>query len=304
MAEVKNAVIVGAGPAGMAAAIYLQRAGLAPLVLEKDTPGGLLRNANLVENYPGFTRGIRGEELAARFVEQMESLGIDVKKDSAKKVKLTGDIFKTETESAELASRAVIIASGTRPRVPRIPGVEGLQGKKVFSDIVSMHIPENKGNHYLVLGGGDAAFDYALNLCGRGHRATIVSRSRPQCLPLLRERAAANGIAVREGILVEQVEETVKGVVMRCRAGPRRLRLYGDAVVVAYGRTPELGMLDRALLRRVKNIESPPATEVPGLYLAGDVARGKNRQTGIAVGDGIMAAMLLEQFVASRRRKG
>ena len=304
MAGVKNAVIVGAGPAGMAAAIYLKRAGLTPLVLEKDSPGGLLRNANLVENYPGFTSGIRGEELAARFVEQVESLGIDVKKDSVKKVKLAGDIFKIETESAELASRAVIIASGTRPRIPRIPGLVGLQGKKVFSDIISMHIPENKGSHYLVLGGGDAAFDYALNLCGQGHRATIVSRSQPHCLPLLGERAAANGIAVREDILVEQVEETVQGVVMRCRAGPRRLRLYGDAVVVAYGRTPELGMLDRSLLRRVRDPDAPPATDVPGLYLAGDVARGRNRQTGIAVGDGIMAAMLLEQFVASRRRKG
>jgi thioredoxin reductase (NADPH) len=304
MAEVKNAVIVGAGPAGMAAAIYLQRVGLAPLVLERDTPGGLLRNANLVENYPGFTRGIEGEELAAQFVEQMKNLSIEVKRSSAKKVKLTGNIFKTETESIEISSHAVIIASGTRPKVPRIPGVEGLQGKKVFSDIVSMHIPENKEYHYLVLGGGDAAFDYALNLCRRGHRATIVVRSRPQCIALLRERAAANGIVVREGILVEQVEETVQGVVMRCRTGPRRLRLYGDAIVIAYGRSPELGMLDSSLLGRVKNVESPPATEVPGLYLAGDVARGRNRQTGIAVGDGIMAAMLLEQFVKSRRRKG
>jgi thioredoxin reductase (NADPH) len=219
-------------------------------------------------------------------------------------VKLTRDTFKTETESGELASRAVIIASGTRPKVPRIPGVEGLQGKKVFSDIISMHIPENKDYHYLILGGGDAAFDYALNIRGRGHRATIVSRSQPQCLPLLRERAATKGIAVREGIVVEQVEETVQGVVMRCRAGPRRLRLYGDAVVVAYGRTPELRMLDRSLLRRVRNLRAPPATDVPGLYLAGDVVRGRNRQTGIAVGDGIMAAMLLEQFVTSRRRKG
>ena len=302
MDEVRNAAIIGAGPAGMAAAIYLQRAGLAPVVLEKGAMGGLLRNANLVENYPGFAGGIRGEELAARFVEQVESLGIEVRKEAVKTVRMAGGAFRIETDAREDSSQAVIVASGTRPKIPEIPGIRGLCGKKVFFEVVTVHFDENEGHHVIVLGGGDAAFDYALNFDRRGHRVTIVSRSKPRCLPLLRERTAEKGIVVKEGLMVEQLEETPKGVVARCRTGAKRERIYGDAVVVAHGRAPELGMLDRSLLRRVRNPENPPETSVPGLYLAGDVARGEYRQTGIAVGDGIMAAMLLERYVMDTRR--
>ena len=303
MDEMRNAAIIGAGPAGMAAAIYLQRAGLDPLVLEKKALGGLLRNANLVENYPGFAGGIRGEELVARFAEQVGSLSIEVRKEAVKTVKLVGGAFRIETDAHEDSSRAVIVASGTRPRIPEIPGIRHLSGKKVFSELASMHFDENEYHHTIVLGGGDAAFDYALNLTGRGHRVTILSRSKPRCLPLLRERAAEKGIVVRESVIVEQLEETEKGVTARCRTGAGRERIYGDAVIVAHGRTPELGMLDRSLLRRVRNPENPPETSVPGLYLVGDVVRGEHRQTGIAVGDGIMAAMLLERYVMDTRRR-
>jgi len=303
MDEMRNAAIIGAGPAGMAAAIYLQRAGLAPVVLEKEALGGLLRNANLVENYPGFAGGIRGEELVARFTEQVESLGIEVRKEAVKTVKLAGGAFRIKTDAREDSSRAAIVASGTRPKIPKIPGIRHLSGKKVFFELVHMHFDDNEDHRIIVLGGGDAAFDYALNLDKRGHRVTIVSRSKPRCLPLLRERAAEKGIVIKEGVMVEQLEETVKGVAARCRTGARREKIYGDAVVVAHGRAPELGMLDRSLLRRVSNPENPPGTRVPGLYLAGDVIRGEHRQTGIAVGDGIMAAMLLERYVMDTRRR-
>ena len=297
MVEVRQAIIVGAGPAGMAAAIYLQRAGLSPLVLEKGEPGGLLREANLVENYPGFPGGIRGADMAALMVEQARDVGVTIAKERAERITLTKGKFVIRTDRRERLSQTLIVATGTRPRTIRLKGLSSLTGKRLFYGVNSISRKGLRGSLVLVVGGGDAAFDYGLNLRGKGCKVTILTRSPPRCLPLLQARAGQAGIDVRTGFIPRSVSERKGRVVLSCSHDRRTVELIGDYVLVACGREPNLELLRDSDLGASIARGGPPMTNVPGLFLVGDAVRDSCRQTGIAVGDGILAAMLAERYV-------
>ncbi|MGQ9586972.1 MAG: NAD(P)/FAD-dependent oxidoreductase [Thermoplasmata archaeon] len=297
MDEAVSAAIIGAGPGGIAAAIYLQRAGVAPLLIERGEPGGLLRSANLVENYPGFPGGVRGVELAERFVDQLRSSGVRVTRANVELVSAVRDGFRVKTDMGDFSCRTVIIATGTRPKEIGLRGCGRLNGKKVFYDIAEIPPELRKDKSIIVVGGGDAAFDYALNLRGKGNRVTVISRSEPHCLPLLRSRAKSSGIDVVTGCVPELVQEKPKGVLLRCRSENGRADFRGDLVLSACGRVPDLSILSPALRRQTRTGKGIPETRAPGMYIVGDAARGRHRQTGIAVGDGIRAAMLVDEFL-------
>ena len=288
----------------MASAMYLHRAGFAPLLLERGERGGLLRNANLVENYPGFPGGIKGVDLVERFSKQLDALDIRVTKAEVKLVSKSGGVFRIKSDIGEFSSRAVIVASGTRPRKSLLRGSDGLLGSKVFNELVDMPLEKVAGKHVVVIGGGDAAFDYALNLQGRGCDVTIISRSEPKCLSLLRARAEAGGIEVALRVVPKQVTVVPRGVSLQCTRGKDRLKFSADYILLACGREPNDEMLSPALRRQVDKATAIPETNVPGLYLAGDLVRGRHRQTGIAVGDGIRAAMLAEEYLPGRGGRG
>jgi thioredoxin reductase len=107
-------VVVGAGPAGIAAAIYLKRAGIDPLVFERDEVGGLLRNAHSVENYPGFPDGVSGQELVELLKRQLVRWRIDVRMEEVHKISREGDVFIVVSESGEVFAKSVIVATGTK----------------------------------------------------------------------------------------------------------------------------------------------------------------------------------------------
>lgn len=298
MAE--RVTIVGAGPSGLAAAIYLHRAGMSPLLLERGTPGGLVRSANLVENYPGFPGGVTGVDLAARFERHLTEVGCPLKKADARHVSVQLDGFKTKTDVGDFNSHCVIIATGTRPKRANLPGGANLVGVKIFDEITDVPQAPGRTRQTLILGGGDAAFDYALNLEARGNEVVIVSRSAPRCLPLLRERAERKGVEVHTGAKSISVIEQKDGLLLSCISGGRRIELRGDWMLRALGRIPNIEVLEPGLRRRIGALSGIPETAVPGLYLAGDVARASHRQTGIAVGDGIQAAMLAKEYLEDK----
>jgi len=277
---------------------------LAPIVLERGERGGLLRNANLVENYPGFVGGIGGLELAERFSKQLDMLDIRVTKADVEIVNRSRSAFRIDSDVGEFSARSLIAATGTRPKKVRLPGGKELLGSKVFDELVDMPLADITNKRTVVIGGGDAAFDYSLNLVGRGSDVTIISRSEPSCLSLLRARAESSDVDLVVGAIPEIVKDESIGASLQCRIGKDHIDYFADYILIACGREPNIEVLSPELRKMVKNAPGIPETKVPGLFLAGDVARGMHRQTAIAVGDGVRAAMLADEYLRERGGKG
>ncbi len=290
--------IIGAGPAGIAAAIQLQRYGFAPIILEKDNVGGLLRNANLVENYPGFPNGIPGPKLVALFEKHLRQVGAEIRRDEVLRLDYDGGNFLAKTQRNTYQATNVIIATGTKPK--QFPIEIPAQAKnRVFSEV--WPLLKTRGKHVTIVGAGDAAFDYALNLASRGNTVTILNRSTEvSCLPLLWERARATpAISYRDQITLQRIEsDTATGRLQlfaddpstKLRAGcsliTNHCLLITDYLLFAIGRETQMDFLTEGV-----KLQAQRLVEDGKLYLVGDVHNDLYRQTAIAVGEGLRAAM-------------
>lgn len=296
MDERQAVTIVGSGPAGMAAAIYLQRAGLEPLLLERNVPGGLLRYGYRIENYPGFPGGIDGDSLAALIHDHLLSVGGKVTIASVERVDRGHDrTFIVTTTQGTAVSDAVIVATGTRPRTIDIPGLKGLEGISAFYDLFELLRAAGRHDRILVYGGGDAAFDQAIRLSEGGHEVTVQCRSVPRCLPLLLERAKTRGIRFVEGMPMVKARTSMDGIALDMKGGGS---MVVNKVLLACGREPEVEILSQTLLPQI--CLRSPISPFPGLFFAGDVVGGTERQVGIAIGSGMSSAMKAEHYVGGR----
>ncbi len=298
MGKQKQVTILGAGPAGIAAAIYLKRTGLTPIILEKQRPGGLLRHAFLVENYPGFPHGISGTKLADMFVLHLHKLGLSVTKSDVNCVEHKNDAFIVRTEKGEFVSSAIIIASGTTPKKIQFPGTDTLEGKRIFYE--PRAIPFRTKKRIIVIGGGDIAFDYTLTLLEKGNDVTILSRSKPVCLPLLKKRVKQQGARLQTSCVPEKIRIHRKSLLLHYRQHDSIIELPADYLLIACGREPNLSFLSPSLTKHTTENKTFSQMSLPGLYFAGDVIRGTCRQTGIAVGDGIYAAMMVHRYIKEK----
>ena len=301
MDQSNEVTIIGAGSAGIAAAIYLKRAGFHPVLLEAYKPGGLLRHAYLVENYPGFPRGISGKKLVELFVEQLHNLGLSIRKSAVKHVHFKNEVFLIDTDQGRLLSSAIIVATGTCPKKLDMKGFASIEGIGLFYDPFSIPLEENEvKKRILVIGGGDIAFDYTLTLLHGGHEVAIISRSEPTCLSLLHNRVLKNGAALHIKCVPEEIVMHRKNILLKCRQNDLDIEFCADFILVACGREPNTWFLSPLLQKYLTTISDVPQTALPGLYFAGDVVRRPYRQVGIAVGDGIRAAMMTERYLKER----
>jgi thioredoxin reductase (NADPH) len=208
-----DVLVLGGGPAGLSAAGQLVRAGLRTMVFERGRPGGLLWNAGWVENYPGFPGGISGPELASLFRDQALNRGVMIEARSIRRLRPSGNgYFMAEADRTSVRAEAAIVASGTRPIFARLPGCAAILGRRAFTEIADFEPDKIKGRRALIIGGGDASFDYALHWLGKGGMAEILIRSKPKSLALLVERARAGGIPIFFGASPVQVTKTLKGI--------------------------------------------------------------------------------------------
>lgn len=286
----EDVTIIGAGPAGIAAAVQLKRFGFEPVVLERERIGGVLVNAHLVENYPGFPEGIRGADLVKLFEAQLRRIGVSVRFEEVIALDYS-DVFRIQTSRRLLSTRIVVIASGTRPRPVEGIAITGNAASRVLFEVHP--IAEAEGKTVAIVGAGDGAFDYALNLSRRNRVIVLNRTARRRCLPLLWERARRiPQISYRENAVLTAVDESGERLSLTGTQPDGTWELEADYVILAIGRIPRLDFLSEGLKARMARLE-----EEGRLYQIGDVKNGLYRQVSIAVGDGVRAAMsICERF--------
>jgi thioredoxin reductase len=284
--EIEDVIIIGAGPGGLATALQLKRYGIDPLVFEHNQVGGLLHNANLVENYPGFPGGIPGPDLVHLFEEQIQDYSIRITTTSVRQLSHQEKLFKVSTPNQDYRSRIIVIASGTKPRqISDIKIPTELQ-EKVFYEVYPLL--DQYDQRIAIIGAGDAAFDYSLNL-GQKNDILILNRTdKISCLPLLRERVKKyRRIKYLQNTQIAKVFRSSNGEVgLECITPDGPTSREVDYLIGAIGRDPQLDFISGQFAKKAIQLEG-----LGELYYVGDVVHGLYRQTAIAVGNGILTSM-------------
>ena len=285
----REVILVGGGPACCSAAIQLVRSNKNILLITKEI-GGLVRNANLLENLLGFSKGIRGEEYVSMMKEQLKETKVPVVIDDVKKVKKIEDHFIIKTSNEEFFSDYVIIGSGTIPRKLQIQGEKkAYQNRKLFYDVYQAKAYLEKNDDVIIVGGGDAAYDYALNISDQVKQIRILQRSeKAKCLPLLLNRVRKKkNIQIIKNFTPSEISFYSNKLVLSVKRSPRKfVDLLTDKILVAIGRIPNTFFIEEGLLTS-DNLQSAD----PRLVLIGDVKNKRFRQISIAIGDGLKEAM-------------
>jgi thioredoxin reductase (NADPH) len=311
MSDVRDLIIIGGGPAGYTAALYAARANLHPLVIEGFNWGGQLMITSDVENYPGYPNGVLGPEMMADFRRQAERFGADFVTDDVTRVDFSERPFRVWVDKEEHLSQAVIVATGASARWLGLPGEQRLQGRGV-SACATCDGAFFRDKELVVVGGGDSAMEEATFLTRYASKVTIVHRrSEFRASPIMVDRARANPkIEFATNTVVEDVlgETTVEGVRLRdTRSGEMR-ELPVDGFFVAIGHDPNttlfLEQLDHDDAGYLVTKPGSTATNVAGVFAAGDVQDHTYRQAITAAGSGCMAALDTERFLAAEEGHG
>ena len=286
--ETHPVIIIGAGPAGMAAAMQLQRQGISPLVFEGNRVGGLLWNANWIENYPGFVQGITGPELVELFQEQAQRLGVKITQEQVLSAAITGKTFRIATQTGKFQSNYLIAATGTLPnQLPFDKLPEEVQSR-VYTEVYPLL--ELEGQTITIVGAGDAALDYALNLSQKNQVKIINRGSDIKGLDLLWDRVQLNpAITYLPGAEIIQAALNNKGsLALSIKHNERKLILDSDYLITAIGRKPNYRFAEKSIMVGIDKLVNDQK-----LFLIGDLINGGYRQTSLAVADGIRSAMII-----------
>jgi len=290
-------IVIGAGPAGLSAAIYLHRGGVQALTLERALPGGQVINTIEIANYPGFPEGISGADLVSRMHQQALRFGAEMETAEVSAIKKSGDGFLVKTTLGEYQAEAVILASGSTPRKLDAPGEREFLGRGV-SYCGTCDAPFFKGKDVVSVGGGDVALEEAIHLAKFAHSVTMVHRrDRFRGTQILQDevRSLPNLSFALESV-VESISgaDKVERVMLKNVRTSQRSELETDGVFVFVGYRPNSGPV-RGLAELDEGgavvTDSAMETSQQGLYAVGDVRKNSFRQIVTAAGDGATAAM-------------
>ena len=261
----EQVIIIGGGPAGVACAVQLKRYGIDPLLLEKNSIGGLVRNAWRLDNYPGFPDGISGEKMVEKLKAHLKRFEIRYQISEIRNLKYALGMFEMSSSHKKYTAQFVVLASGTKAKYV-VPGNEATFFTEVFP------LRGMKGMSIAIVGAGDAAFDYAMTLSTHNDVHIFNRGTRIKCVPALLEIA-------KKQEKISYHENSVPSDSF-------------DYTIFATGREAELGFLSPELEEDRQQLEQQGL-----LYIIGDVKNGKVRQVSVATGDGIRAAMAIREKI-------
>jgi thioredoxin reductase (NADPH) len=296
-------VIVGGGPAGLAAGLYAARGRRRTVLLERGVIGGQIALTAAIENYPGI-ENISGFDLAQAMLRQAESYGLEVHYVEAKALERREPLWVVRTDDQEYLARAVIIATGAEYNRLGVPGEEELTGRGVSycATCDAAFFPDQE---VAVVGGGDAAIDEGLFTTRYAAKVYVVHRrDKLRASRILQERAFANPkmTFIWNTVVTEIVgQEAVEGVRLRNVVTGQESFLPVKAVFIFIGHRPATGWLQGLLPMDNGGhivVNAWMETALPGVFAAGDVRQHAARQVATSVGDGVTAAIAAERYIS------
>ncbi len=312
MEKIYDVVVIGAGPAGLAAGLYAARAKMDVVILEKDKVGGQIVTTDEVANYPGAIADATGPSLIARMVEQCEEFGCERVKDGVVDLDVTGDIKVITTESGkEIKTRTIIIATGASPRKLGAPGEKELTGKGV-SYCATCDADFFTDLEVFCIGGGDTALEEAMFLTKFARKVTLVHRRDEfRAAKSIVEKAKKNpkmDFILNSGVEEIKGDGIVESVVLKNLVTGELTEHFADeedgtfGIFVFVGYIPQTTLFDGKIKLEDGYIPTDDnmKTDVPGVFAAGDVRTKTLRQVVTATADGAIAAVQAEKYIEEK----
>ncbi|HOW43601.1 MAG TPA: FAD-dependent oxidoreductase [Candidatus Aminicenantes bacterium] len=300
-----DAIIIGGGPAGLAAAIYCGRALRRTLVLEKKVFGGQIVFSDTIENYPGFAEPIVPSDLMEQMGKQAERYGAVLENDEALGLRRDGQEWEVAVYQNAYRAKAIVYAAGSAHRFLGVPGEKELLGRGV-SVCATCDAPFFQNKKVAVLGGGDTALYEALHLAKFAAEVVLIHRrDQFRAEKILQDRVFKNEkirVAWDSEVMRFLGGQKLEGLEVRNKKKDRVETVRFDGAFLAIGTTPSTDLL-KGLVKLDENgyvvTDMSLRTEAPGLFVSGEVIKGNRRQVAISVGMGVQAALSCEEYLSS-----
>lgn len=311
MSEVRDVVMIGAGPSSLAAAIYTTREDIDTVLYEKATIGGLAAITDKVDNYPGFPDGIEGLTLAGQLEKQAERFGAEIDFGDATALRKEGDVIITTIDGQEVKSKTVLVATGSDYKKLGIPGEAELYGRGVHY-CATCDGAFYRDKKLVVIGGGNSAIQEAIFLTKYASHIDLLVRSTIKASEVLQrdlqEYIDSGKISVHLDTVPEEIiHENGRATAVIAKSSGEPVTIDTDGVFVFIGLLPNTDFLkssgiefdEQGLIKTDKDF----STSVPGVFASGDVRSGATMQIASAVGEGASAALAIREYLEEYKRK-